>query len=136
MQVTCPVCHMQVPAGQLALVFQGRHFAFCSEQCRERFQATPHLYIGVPGHKAAKQVGQEVIKRRCFRLDEPLSDEQRQVLKDAVSGMMGIKEVVVEDAAGTGGRFQCQLLPFRDAPTGKGFPKPFEHTPHGGHSAG
>lgn len=98
MQVKCPVCHMQVPAGQLALVYQGMHLAFCSEQCRERFQATPHLYIGVPGHKAVKQEGHEVVKHRCFRLDLPLSGEQRRVLKDAVAGMMGIKEVVVEDA--------------------------------------
>lgn len=98
MQVKCPVCHMQVPAEQLSLVYQGMHFAFCSEQCRERFQATPHLYIGVPGHKAAKQEGQEVVKHRCFHLEAPLSDEERQVVKDTVGGMMGIKEVVVEGA--------------------------------------
>lgn len=76
MQVKCPVCHMQAPHGQLALVYQGMHFAFCSERCRERFQTTPHLYIGVPGHKAVKQEGQVVIKHRCFRLDAPLSNEE------------------------------------------------------------
>lgn len=98
MPVKCPVCQMQVPDEQLALVYRGMHFAFCSAQCRERFEATPHLYIGVPGHKAAKQEGQEVLKHRCFRLDPPLSPEQRQVLTDAVTGMMGIKEIVVKDA--------------------------------------
>lgn len=97
MDVTCPVCDMQVPSDQLALVYQGMHFAFCSEQCRERFQATPHLYIGVPGQKAAKQEGRQVLKRRCFRLDLPLSGGQRKVLLEAVSGMMGVEQVAVED---------------------------------------
>ena len=98
MQVKCPVCHMQVPPEQLALVYQGMHFAFCSEQCRERFRATPRLYVGVPGEKAAKQEGQEVLKQRCFRLDQPLSVVQAQILMDAITGMMGIKQVVVEEA--------------------------------------
>ncbi|MEA3274082.1 MAG: YHS domain-containing protein [Pseudomonadota bacterium] len=96
MQVECPVCHMQVPPDHLALVYQRMQFAFCSEQCRERFQATPHLYIGVPGQKAAKQEGREVLKHRCLRLDEPLSPEQTQILEDAVTTMMGVKQVVVE----------------------------------------
>jgi YHS domain-containing protein len=97
MQIKCPVCHMQVASDRLTLVYQGMHFAFCSEQCRERFRTTPHLYVGVPGHKAAKQEGQQVLKRRCFRLNRPLSSEQGQALADAIAGMMGIKHVGVED---------------------------------------
>ena len=99
MHVNCPVCHMQVPFDQLALAFQGMHFAFCSEQCRERFQATPHLYIGVPGQRAVKQEGGELLKRRCIRLDVPLTAAQIQVLEDALTAMMGIKQLVVEKDA-------------------------------------
>jgi len=107
MQVTCPVCHMQVPSDQLALVYQGMHFAFCSEQCRERFEATPHLYVGVPGQKAVKQEGQEVLKHRCFRLDRPLSPEQAQVLANTVLAMMGVKQV---DTSGDQVRIIYDLL--------------------------
>ena len=46
MRNQCPVCHMTVEADHLALVYQDMHFAFCSAQCRERFSANPHLYIG------------------------------------------------------------------------------------------
>lgn len=49
MRDKCSVCYLQVPPGQLALVYEGVHFAFCSEQCRERFRATPHLYVVAPG---------------------------------------------------------------------------------------
>ena len=96
MQTKCPVCHMQVPSDQFALTYQGIHFAFCSEQCRDRFQTTPHLYIGIPGHKAIKQEGQQVLKRRSFRVDQPLSSEQRQVLANDIARMMGIERVDVE----------------------------------------
>lgn len=99
MQTKCPVCHMQVPQDQLSLVYQGMRFAFCSEQCRERFQATPYLYIGISGQKAAKQEGRQLIKRRCIRFDVPLTPVQMQVLRDAVAAMMGIKELAVEEDA-------------------------------------
>ena len=66
MNIKCPVCHMQVPADHMSLEYQQMHFAFCSAQCRERFEATPHLYIGVPGEKLVKQAGREVIKNSSY----------------------------------------------------------------------
>jgi len=96
MQAKCPVCHMLVPPDQRALVYQGMHFAFCSEQCRERFQVNPHLYVGVPGEKAPKQQGAQVLKQRCFRLEVPLSTEQAQMLSDAIGTMMGIQQILIE----------------------------------------
>ena len=98
MSVKCPVCHMQVPPDQMSLTYQGMQFAFCSEQCRDRFQATPHLYIGVPGQKAVKQEGQEVIKQRCIRLEQELTEDQARILVDAISGMMGVRRVQVENS--------------------------------------
>lgn len=47
----CPVCGMEVHRHQLELEYRGMHFAFCSEQCRERFETDPHLYVGYPGHR-------------------------------------------------------------------------------------
>lgn len=95
---TDPVCGMQVDAEALQITYEGIKFAFCSEQCRQRFLANPHLYIGVPGEKAPKQKGAEVIKCRRFRLDRPLSGPDATLLKEGLEVMMGIKEVqVIED---------------------------------------
>jgi len=95
---TDPVCGMRVDAEALQATHEGIKFAFCSEQCRQRFLANPHLYIGVPGEKAPRQKGAEVIKRRRFRLDGPLSGADATLLKEGLEAMMGIKEVqVVED---------------------------------------
>ena len=44
-----PVCGMDVDPAQFETTYEGLHYAFCSEQCRQRFAANPHLYIGVPG---------------------------------------------------------------------------------------
>lgn len=98
MTVKCPVCHMQVPSDRMSLVYQGMHFAFCSEQCRERFRATPHLYIGVPGQKAAKQEGQEVIKQRCFHLGHALTEDEARTLVDKINELMGVRQVVIENS--------------------------------------
>ena len=97
MHVQCPVCHMQVPPDQSTLRYQGMQLAFCSGQCRERFLATPRLYIGVPGQKAAKQEGRKLLKRRCIRFDSPLTPAQMRMLEDAVTAMMGIEQLVVEE---------------------------------------
>ena len=93
----CPVCHMTVEPGQLALVYLDMNFAFCSEQCRERFQTNPHLYVGIPTQKAPKQQGTQELRRRSFSLEVPLSTEQARLLSDAVGAMMGIKKVNIEE---------------------------------------
>jgi len=99
MKVHCPVCQMEVEEGDLALVYLRMPFVFCSEQCRERFQATPHLYVGLPGQKAAKQEGRELLKRRCIQLDARLTPEEMQMLEEALKAMMGIKQLFVEEDA-------------------------------------
>ena len=96
MRNQCPVCHMTVEPDHLPLVYQDMHFAFCSEQCRERFAAKPHLYIGVPTQQAPRQQGTQIVKRRSFGLEEPLSTEQARRLSDAVGAMMGIRQVRIE----------------------------------------
>ncbi len=71
-KVQDPVCDMMVDPGQLAVTHLGMHFAFCSEQCRQRFLSNPNLYIGSVAHKVPKQQGREVLKRRRLKLSEPL----------------------------------------------------------------
>ncbi|MDZ4142454.1 MAG: YHS domain-containing protein [Methylotenera sp.] len=92
-----PVCGMVVDAHKIEIVYAGIHFAFCSNQCRERFEANPHLYIGHPGHKAPKQKGVQVAKRRRFRLEQSLTPTDAKVLAKELDSMMGIREVHVDD---------------------------------------
>jgi YHS domain-containing protein len=91
-----PVCEIWVASDQNAVSYQGMHFAFCSPQCRERFLANPHLYIGLPGELAPKQSGQQVVKRRRLRLDEPLSDADAQQLAKRLHAMMGMYAVDIK----------------------------------------
>lgn len=94
-KVKDPVCHMWVLPDQYAIKYQGLDFAFCSQQCRDRFLANPHLYIGKPGRVAPKQAGHESIKRRTLTLTEPLSQDMSDELISGLRDMMGIKDVVV-----------------------------------------
>jgi len=90
-----PVCGMTVSRDSFALDYLGIHYAFCSQQCQDRFRANPHLYVGVPGEKAPKQQGVEVIKRRRFQLEQPLTDTEAASLAEALGAMMGIRHTEV-----------------------------------------
>lgn len=90
------VCGMMVDRQLNTIDYLNMHFAFCSQQCMARFQANPHLYIGYPGHKAPKQLGREVIKRRTLSLATPLSSDKAAELIDGLGAMMGIKDVSVK----------------------------------------
>jgi YHS domain-containing protein len=92
------VCGMRIPRNQYAIDYLGMHFAFCSLQCKERFLANPHLYIGEPGQKSPKQEGRKVIKRRRFQLTEPLTDTMAAHVSDEIRSMMGIKQIIVNGA--------------------------------------
>lgn len=91
------VCGMEVDSNDNQIMYRGGSYAFCSKQCRERFEANPHLYVGIPGKKAPKQEGLSVIKQRRLRLAQPLSPDEAKILIDAVQSMMGIQAVSVED---------------------------------------
>ena len=97
-----PVCLMWVPPGQYPLEHQGIHYAFCSEQCRERFLATPGLYVSAGVyHGAAKQQGRQILRRRRWPLAAAPSSSQVRRLEEALTSMMGIEGVYVFDATVT-----------------------------------
>ena len=79
-----PVCGMTVEDCALETAYEGIRYFFCSEQCRERFLATPHLYVGYPGHPAPGQRGVQVVKRRRFKLAHPLSAYEAE-LRDYIT---------------------------------------------------
>ncbi len=89
------VCGMMVDPQDNTIEYLQMSFAFCSKQCKARFLANPHLYIGTPGHKAPKQEGREVIKRRRMRLSQPLSPDETTLISEALQAMMGIKDLTV-----------------------------------------
>lgn len=95
-KVKDPVCHMWVAPEQYAINYQGMDFAFCSQQCKDRFLANPHLYIGVPGEPAPKQQGQAVVKRRRLRLEQPLSASAAQQVGEQLRAMMGVYAVDID----------------------------------------
>jgi YHS domain-containing protein len=90
-----PVCGMMVPEHMNAIEYQGMHFAFCTEQCKERFLANPRLYIGGPGQPAPMLQAKEILKCRRMLLSEPLSREQADRLNEWMQTLMGIYEVDV-----------------------------------------
>ena len=90
------VCGMQVDAGKNQTIYLGVSYSFCSKQCRDRFEANPHLYIGMPGHKAPKQQGLSNIKQRRLHLAQPLTPDQAKMLSEALQTMMGIQSVSVD----------------------------------------
>lgn len=91
-----PVCGMQVGPDMYAVEYEQSRYAFCSTQCRDRFVAHPHLYIGFPGQKAPKQDGMEVLKQRHLRIAQPLTSAQAKKLSVSLRKMMGIKSVEIE----------------------------------------
>ena len=90
------VCGMIVQIDDISVDFEGIHYAFCSEQSRERFQNNPRLYIGYPGNKAPKQKGDVILKSRKLKLDELLSADLAKKVLDNIQAMMGINHIEIE----------------------------------------
>ena len=86
------VCGMRVGPDSFPCDYEGIHFAFCSEQCRQHFQARPHLYIGDPKHgKAVRQQGQQLLKKHRITLKELPDAEHREHILNSVNQLMGVK---------------------------------------------
>ncbi|MDD5242051.1 MAG: YHS domain-containing protein [Sulfuricella sp.] len=88
-----PVCGMAVDDQKIVVEYLDVRYAFCSGQCKDRFISNPHLYVGLPGCKAPKQEGMEVIKQRRLHLALRLTSEQSGVLTQTLEAMMGIKKI-------------------------------------------
>jgi YHS domain-containing protein len=91
-----PVCGMMVDADQFAVVYQQMHFAFCSQQCKDRFLHNPHLYIGSFRHAAPGQEGYVSLKQRRLKLDRALTPKMADRMCGAVRAMMGIERIEVD----------------------------------------
>jgi len=86
---------MDVNTDDISLDYQGSHYVFCSNQCLERFQLNPHLYIGYPGSEAPKHAGVEVLKKRTLKLAEPLPQEAADQFIGYLEAMMGVRSIEI-----------------------------------------
>lgn len=91
------VCGMEVDADSFAHDYVGTTYAFCSPQCRDRFLAHPHLFIGHAGRPAPKEEGRTVLKHRRFALGTPLDAEQARMVIEQVGALMGIEAIEVAE---------------------------------------
>lgn len=95
-KVRDPVCLMWVAPDEHALEYQDLHYAFCSEQCRQRFQANPELYVSATGyHAAAKQQGRQLRRKRRWLLATAPMNAQAEEAHAALAAMMGVNGVCV-----------------------------------------
>lgn len=89
------VCGMNVDSDDISLNYQGIHYVFCSDQCLERFQLNPHLYIGYPGSESPKHAGVVVLKKRRLKLAEPFPREITDQFIEYIEAMMGIYSIEI-----------------------------------------
>jgi YHS domain-containing protein len=86
----CPVCGAN-PTATYNLEYHKLLYHFCSEQCRENFQAHPNLY----GGKRTTE-NDEVIKHRTLRLARPLDSSDAEALSAQLNAITGAREVQVQ----------------------------------------
>lgn len=94
----CPVCEMKLLKSKNVYEYQGKAYIFCSQQCLDRFQEKPHLYIGRPAKPSPKQKNMQVIKKRTIKLEENLAQQKLLIVIENLSKMMGVKKVEIEHA--------------------------------------
>ncbi len=59
MQISDPVCGMQIKTNQYMVDYLQVHYVFCSKQCQDLFLENPRLYIGTSGKESPnKKAGQ------------------------------------------------------------------------------
>jgi len=91
--IACPVCGMNATDSSVYAVHLGITYYFCMEQCRENFLARPTLYMG---KKPPSHEDRAVIKRRRFKLDQPLAGMKREDLLTALNQLMSVRNVSIE----------------------------------------
>ena len=90
--VCCPVCGMDTSGSEITSDHLGISYHFCSQQCLQNFSSHPKIYLGI---KSEKQKGKSVIKKRSFVLGSSIPRSDANTLEDALSEMMGIREVQI-----------------------------------------
>jgi len=84
----CPVCGMQADHTLPVVQYQKMYFHFCSEQCRESFNAHPRLYTG-------RSLRDERLRDRVLHLAESVDEKVATLLVSYLKEMMGVREVSI-----------------------------------------
>lgn len=91
-----PVCGMSVDSDDISADYQGTRYAFCSEQCRERFQENPKLYTDAED-SASEPDQLDIYEYRVLKLADTLPIIIADRLIADVREMMGIQYIEVYD---------------------------------------
>lgn len=91
-----PVCHMFVQSNSMPIEYEGVCYAFCSEQCKDRFETNPRLYVGYPGSISPGQTGEKIVKFRRLKLDNRLDEKHAEIIKNTLQEMMGVEVICIE----------------------------------------
>lgn len=84
----CPVCGMRVESALYKTQYHKMYFHFCSEQCRETFEATPQLYATGTVEKR-----EPVPKQRNLRLPRALTSDEAKAIEVHLMALMGVTKV-------------------------------------------
>jgi len=84
----CPVCGMRVESALYKTQYHKMYFHFCSEQCRETFEATPQLYAS-----GAVEKREPVLKYRVLRLASVRAPDEVKAIEAHLMEMMGVTKV-------------------------------------------
>lgn len=87
----CPVCGMRVESALYRTQYHKMYFHFCSEQCRETFEATPQLYASGTVEKR-----EPVLKQRNLRLARALTADEAEAIEVHLMGLMGVTKVSIQ----------------------------------------
>jgi len=90
---TDPVCGMEVRPHQNEIIYLDIAYAFCSQQCQQRFLSSPRSYIGAAGRRQ----GKPVLKSRRMHLGAALSPDQADALRQQLQEVVGVTKVAVDD---------------------------------------
>ncbi|MFV1973698.1 MAG: YHS domain-containing protein [Thiohalobacterales bacterium] len=90
------VCGMSVGTDEISADYQGNHYAFCSEQCRERFQGNPQRYTD-PESNAPEPGKRDYYAYRTLKLAETLPLDVAERLTEHVRALMGIQYIEIYD---------------------------------------
>ncbi len=90
------VCGMSVDSDEISADYQGNHYAFCSEQCRERFQENPQLYTD-PKSEVQEPETVDRYRYKTLKLGETLPLDVANRLTVQIRAMMGIQYIEIYD---------------------------------------
>lgn len=88
----CPVCGMPLIEERHIVEYHHMRFNFCSEQCRERFNAQPSLYSS-----GVIEGREPLLKHRKLCLAIGMDGDTSRAIAACLGAVMGVREVEIKE---------------------------------------